>query len=75
LKKIKKVIMALIDKIINKGSQPLVVDSSNTLIDFNLKEVEFLLSLIKDSTFKGADVEAVYNTVLKLQQSYLEYKK
>jgi len=67
--------MALIDKIINKGSQPLVVDSSNTLIDFNLKEVEFLLSLIKDSTFKGADVEAVYNTVLKLQQSYLEYKK
>ena len=67
--------MGLIDKIANKGSQPSTVDSSNTLIDFNLKEVEFLLSLIKDSTFKGADVEAVYNTVLKLQQSYLEYKK
>lgn len=67
--------MGLIDKIANKGSQPIPVDSSNTLIDFNLKEVEFLLSLIKESTFKGVDVEAVYNTVLKLQQSYLEYKK
>jgi hypothetical protein len=67
--------MGLINKISNSGSQPIKVDSSNTLIDFNLKEVEFLLSLIKDSTFKGSDVESVYNTVLKLQQSYLSYKK
>jgi hypothetical protein len=67
--------MALIDKLLNKTSQPLPVDSSNTLIDFNLKEVELLLSTIKYSSFKGSDVETVYNTVLKLQQSYLEHKK
>ena len=67
--------MGLIDKIINQGSQPIQVDSSNTLVDLDLKEVEFLLSLIKYSSFKGADVETVYNTVLKLQQSYLEHKK
>ena len=67
--------MGLVNKTLDKGDQSVKVDPSTALIDFSLKEIEFLLSLIKDSTFKGADVEAVYNTVLKLQQSYLYYKK
>jgi hypothetical protein len=37
-------------------------------------ELEFLLLLIKDSTFKGERVEDVYNTVYKLQQQYLKLK-
>jgi len=37
-------------------------------------ELEFLLLLIRDSTFRGEHVEEVYNTVYKLQQQYLKFK-
>ncbi len=37
-------------------------------------ELEFLLLLIKDSTFKGIQVEDVYNTVYKLQKQYTNIK-
>jgi hypothetical protein len=44
--------------------------------DFSLSksELEFLLLLIKDSTFKGIQVEDVYNTVYKLQKQYTNIK-
>jgi len=35
-------------------------------------EIEFLLLLIKTSSFKGEQLEMVYNTVLKLQEQYLQ---
>jgi hypothetical protein len=38
------------------------------------QELEFLLVLIKESTFRGAQLEEVYNTVYKLQQQYLKFK-
>jgi len=62
--------MALIDK--NKtNSSP-----NNMGEDFSLSksELEFLLLLIKDSTFKGIQVEDVYNTVYKLQNQYVQLK-
>jgi hypothetical protein len=34
-------------------------------------EIEFILTLIKESTFKGEYVESLYNLVYKLQQQYL----
>lgn len=34
------------------------------------EEVKFLLSLIKDSDFKGKDIELVYNVTLKLQKVF-----
>jgi hypothetical protein len=40
----------------------------------NQQELEFLLVLIKESTFRGAQLEEVYNTVYKLQQQYLKFK-
>ena len=57
---IKKVIMALIDKIQNKGNQPIEADSSN-LIELSKRETEFLLQTIRNSQFKGEDVEVLYN--------------
>lgn len=41
---------------------------------FNLtrKEIELLLLMIKENTFKGGEVETLYNIVLKLQKHYLE---
>lgn len=46
-----------------------VPSSSNEL---NARELEFLLSILKEVNFKGASVEIVYSTVLKLQNKYLE---
>ena len=66
--------MGLIDKIQNKGNQSVKTDSSN-LIEFNKKETEFLLHLIKNSQFKGEDIEVLYNLVLKIQKVYVSYNK
>lgn len=48
------------------------INSNNEL---NPQELEFLLSMIKNSTFKGEHIEVVYNTILKLQNKYLEQTK
>ena len=39
---------------------------------FNLtkEEVEILLIIVRDATFKGESVERIYNLILKLQQYY-----
>ena len=39
----------------------------------NRHELEYLLLLIKDSTFKGEELEKLYNLVYKLQQQYLNF--
>ena len=63
--------MALIDKIQNTGNQPSPVDSSNNLSDLDSREIEFLLQLIKNSQFRGQDIEFLYNLILKIQTMYL----
>lgn len=67
LNKIFKKVMGLLDKIKQESS-------SLKGEDFSLEkqEIEFILMLIKDSSFKGEQVETVYNTVFKLQQQYLK---
>ena len=35
------------------------------------QEIELLLSLIKQTTFKGEHIETLYNLVLKLQNQYI----
>ena len=63
--------MSLINANHKKEGQSVMADPSNTLIELLPREVEWLLQLIKESTFQGKDVEVVYNTTLKLQQLYL----
>jgi hypothetical protein len=41
----------------------------------NAKELEFLLLIIKETSFKGELVETVYNTALKLQNQLIKNKK
>ena len=67
--------MGLLDKINQqKGIQP-----QNTVTpapdQLNAQELEFLLSLIKQTSFKGEAVEIIYNTALKLQNQYSKLKK
>jgi hypothetical protein len=63
--------MALIDKLQNIGNQPSSVDSSNNSTDLDPKEIEFILLLIKNSQFRGQDIEFLYNLILKIQKMYL----
>lgn len=39
------------------------------------KEIEFTLSILRESTFKGTQVVDLYNTVLKLQQQHKNLSK
>jgi hypothetical protein len=62
--------MSLITKIIGQQSQSTV--DPNALTN---QELEFLLMLIKQSSFQGESLESLYNLVLKLQQQYLSLDK
>jgi len=61
--KFKQVMANLLD-IVNRQEKP---DGKLTL-----PELEFLLLLIKNSTFKGEHVEMIYSAAIKLQQQYIE---
>ncbi len=40
--------------------------------DLTKEEIELLLVIIKDCTFKGEKLELLYNLVLKLQNLYIK---
>jgi len=63
--------MALISNILHIENQPPSVGSSNDLINLDLIEIEFILLLIKNSQFRGEDIEFLYSLVLKLQKIYI----
>jgi len=58
--------MSLLDKI--KKESPSLKEG-----EFSLEkhEIEFILLMIKESTFKGEHIETIYNIAYKLQQQYL----
>ena len=56
--------MSLITKFI--GQQPPPTTDLNVLTK---QEIEFLLGLIKQSSFQGESLESLYNLVLKLQHN------
>lgn len=56
-----------------------IVDKKETKknggVDLTIEEFEYLFNLIKNSTFKGTELEIVYSIILKLQKRYLEKKQ
>jgi len=48
-----------------------VLTSPTTTLNLSKEEIEVLLLLIKDTSFKGEHVEKIYNLVYKLQQHYM----
>lgn len=62
-------VMSILDKI---NKQPIQASQSPERDAFTLskQEIELLLSLIKDSTFRGEHVETLYTMVYKLQQQH-----
>ena len=66
-----KLVMGII-KNQNQNNPP---QQNNVGEDYSLNkpELEYLLLLIKNSTFKGEELEKLYNLVYKLQQQYLNF--
>ena len=62
--------MGLISKVIEKSTG--TVKQENAL---NVEEYECLFNLIRNATFKGEQLDFIYNLTIKLQNQYLELKK
>ena len=60
--------MALIDKINNGGPKELGPSLSK-------EEYEYLFAIIRNTNFKGDQLETLYVLVSKLQQQYLNLKQ
>ena len=60
--------MGLLDKIQQKP-KPSTPDS------LEKQEIEFILNTIKESNFKGEDLDILYKTVVKLQNQYIKLDK
>jgi len=59
-------ILDLINKKSTTSEQP-VIDINQ----LNVQDLEFLLTALKTSTFRGDQLELFYNLVIKLQNQYL----
>jgi hypothetical protein len=74
--KIIKLVMGLLDKIKQqKGIQNTPLRDTVLTLDsdqLDIQELEFLLSVLKQSTFKGEMIEVMYNLVMKLQSQYMK---
>ena len=72
-----KIVMGLIDKI-NKNNQEKLIKEipKNDIEDIllNNDELTFMLKIIKDSTFKGEQIEVIYNLTWKIQQALLSLR-
>jgi hypothetical protein len=49
--------------------------TSPALHQLNAGELVFLINLVSKSTFEGNQIESIYNTVVKLQNQFLEQNK
>ena len=75
--KLKKTVMGLIDKIRKKEEAQKKQLQPNPEEDLflNKEDLRYLLTLIKDSTFQGREIETIYNLTLKLQKAYSTLNK
>ena len=67
--------MALIDKL-RKQTEVIKAENPPLLSKDSLdkKEITIILNLIKNTTFKGDNLETMYNLVLKLQNQFTNLK-
>jgi len=62
-------VMSLINKIKQQNTEA-SQSTERDAFSLSKQEIELLLSLIKDSTFRGEHVETLYTMVYKLQQQH-----
>ena len=51
-----------------------IIESNNSKDSLDQKEITIILNLIKGTTFKGDNLEIMYNLVIKLQNQYTNLK-
>lgn len=59
--------MSILDKINN-------TENKNTEDTLSREEYEYLFTIIRETNFKGSQVEFLYRLVAKLQKQYLKLK-
>ena len=64
-----KEVMGILQNFNNNDTKS--VSQKEADFSLNKQEIELVLLLIKDCTFKGEQLENLYNVVYKLQQQYL----
>jgi hypothetical protein len=52
------------------STTPLLSTPKEQSLNLTKEEVEAILIIVRDATFKGESIERVYNLILKLQQYY-----
>jgi hypothetical protein len=62
--------MGLFDKVHNQQQKIQTVQSPKDNLD--KQEIEFILNTIKESNFKGEDLDILYKLVIKLQNQYVK---
>ena len=59
----------------NEELQTPITETQNQLYQLNSNELALLIKMISQSTFEGNQIEIIYNTVIKLQNQFLEQNK
>ena len=60
--------MGLFDKVQNQQQKAKPTPTDN----LDKQEIEFILNTIKESNFKGEDLDTLYKVVVKLQNQYVK---
>ena len=63
--------MSILNKIQQQSNTQASQSQERDAFSLSKQEIELLLSLIKESSFKGEHIETLYALVYKLQQQYL----
>ena len=67
--------MGLISKVIEKSTGTVKQEKVEQPNALTVEEYECLFNLIRNATFKGEQLDFIYNLTMKLQNQYLELKK
>ena len=70
---LKSIVMGLADrnKTTKQQFETVKKDLKTSKSHLDQDEISIILNLIKESSFKGGDLETIYNLVVKLQDQYL----
>ena len=68
--------MALIDKLKSSQKKQKPIQVNNPILsskdNLDIEEITLILGLIKNTTFKGENIETLYNLIVKLQNQYIK---
>jgi hypothetical protein len=59
----------------NINNNTSTLENSVDVFALESEEIAYLLQIIKNTSFKGEDVEKIYNLVIKLQNQYINKNK